>query len=207
MVTKSKIDRLWFDHRTQDLGFSQTEFARRIGLDKGSWSRTLAGTRKMTDDEKKKAARVLGVQLRELLPHVGLPVERDVAGPGTTTDIVESAAPVVTPRLAGTVDAVAGQVHFDHGGLALPLVELQVVGDPWLTGYIVTCEPAGVSATPSSEYEAGIVQLRDGRMLLRKVRAGFAPGLFDLGPFFGFGGQENGVEILGVIPVVGVRRV
>jgi transcriptional regulator with XRE-family HTH domain len=189
-VAKHKIDKGWFLARQQDLGMSGTEFAKRLGMDKGSWSRTLAGSRKMTDEEKVKAAKIIGVPLHELLPHVGLPVR----------------APGHDVGVAGIVDG-DGEVTFDRRGITAPEAMLLIHDNRFLDGWGVVCRPAQLSATLSGEYLMGIVQTKDGRRLLRTVRPAARAGRFDLGPVFGFGIAETDVEIVGVVPVEGIRRV
>lgn len=189
-MTSHTIDKAWFLARQTDLKMSGTEFARRLGMDKGSWSRTLAGNRKMTDEEKVKAAKIIGIPLHELLPHVGLPVR----------------APGHDVAVAGIVDG-EGEVTFDRRGLTAPEGLLLIHDNRFLDGWGVVCRPAQLSASLSGEYLMGVVQTKDGRRLLRTVRPAARAGRFDLGPVFGFGIVETDVEIVGVIPVEGIRRV
>lgn len=198
-----KIDKAWFRTQMERIGYTQNEFARLLGIDRGAWSKTLAGIRKMTDAERVKAAKVFGVELHELLPHVGVPVHV----PGARVEVRESVGKgYAAGSVGGIVEAPVGEVTFTPDGLLADQVLLVVQGDAFLDGWAVECRPAERSATPTREMEAAIVQLPDGRMLLRKVRAGFSPGRFDLGPVFGFGSQQNDVEIVGVVPVVGLKR-
>lgn len=200
-----KIDRAWFRARMEDRGYTQNEFARLLGLDRGAWSRTLSGKRKMTDEERVKAASAFGVELQELLPRVGVPLHL----PRGKASVVE--VPAATGagggRVVGTVDAITGEVTLPPEALAAPVALLAIQHDPFYAGWVLTCRPGDVASAPDDEALACIVQLRDGQRLLRKVRPGFTPGRFDLGPVFGFGIQENDVEIAGVIPVEALRRV
>lgn len=200
----TKIDDKWFRLHIDRAGYSLRQFSAKIGMDPSGWQRTLSGKRRLQLDEAQRVADVLGAELSDVLSHAGLKIRGGDFGQAKATIVQEPAkAPV-----GGAVDAATGEVRFiptkDSAGAAV--VALAIQGDPFMDGWRVLCQPGEVTGAPTDELEAGIVQTKDGKLLLRKIRPSFAAGRYDLGPVFGFGGRENDVEVVGVIPVVGLER-
>lgn len=201
----TKIDEKWFRLHIDRAGYSLRQFAVKVGLDPSGLQRTITGKRRLQLDEAQRVADVLGKELSEVLAHAGLKIKAGDVGQGVKATVVQE--PAKAP-LGGVVDAATGEVRFiptkDSAGAAV--VALAIQGDPFMDGWRVLCQPGDVGTAPSDELEAGIVQTKDGKLLLRKIRPSFAAGRYDLGPVFGFGGRENDVEVVGVIPVVGLER-
>jgi hypothetical protein len=205
-ASKTMIDDKWFRLMTDRAKESQRSLAAKIGMDPSSWVRVLQGKRRLQLNEADRVADVLGVPVEEVLRHAGLRIEvpkgrgHVVHGPGDPL-----------PSLGGTID-MTGQVVFSGlSGKTTPrdaVRALEIVGDPFLEGKHVLYAPGDVAASPSGGPEINLVQLTDGRVVLRKIKPAFTPGRWDLGPALGFGGKdgrEDDMEIVGVIPVLGVR--
>jgi hypothetical protein len=182
-------------------GHSLRSFAGAIGVDPSAFLRTLKGKRRLQMDEAERMAGVMGVDVSDVLEHAGLKLRL----PGAASVRVVSKG--ATAPVGGLVDAVDGSVRFapNRATAKSDVVALTVEGDPFLAGWRVLCSPGEVSADVG-DTDAGIVQTADGQLLLRKIRPAFAKGRYDLGPVFGFGGRENDVEVVGVIPVIGLER-
>jgi transcriptional regulator with XRE-family HTH domain len=83
----------WFIDRMDALGFSQSEMAKRLGVDKGGLSRALGGERQFKLSEIDKIATILGATLEEVTFHaksipakkVG-PPKKDRKGGGASMD-------------------------------------------------------------------------------------------------------------------------
>ena len=200
----NKIDDKWMRLMIDRSGHSLRSFAGAVGIDPSAFLRTLKGKRRLQLDEAQRMAGVMGVDVSDVLAHAG--VKLRVPGTnGATAKVVAKAGPA---PIGGRVDAADGSVVFapTKASASAQIVALAIVGDPFLEGWRVLCEPGEVLATPGAGVDAGIVQTKGGKLLLRKVRPAFAKGRYDLGPVFGFGGRENDVEVVGVIPVVGLER-
>lgn len=202
-VIRTDLDEKWFRDQIARAQYSLRGFARALNWDPNTLSRLLTRERRLQLDEVEKVAALLGVPKLEVLAKAGLKVSapRDIQA-----ELVEAPAPAVP--IGGIVDAVTGEVLFrpNQQSRNAPVVALTVVGDPFLEGWRVLCAPGDVSASPAEGAEAGIVQTRDGRVLLRKLRPSFTKGRFDLGPVFGFGSREDDVDVVGIIPVSGLER-
>lgn len=205
-ASKTTLDDKWFRLMTDRAGESQRSFAGKMGIDPSSWLRVMQGKRRLQLDEAERAASLLGVGVEEVLRHAGIRIDvpkgrgHVVEGPGDPL-----------PSIGGTIDA-DGLVVFS--GLEGRVVHndavraLEITGDPFLEGKHILYAPGDVSSAPSSAQEVGLIKMHDGRVLLRKIKPAFQPGRFDLGPALGFGGKgsrEDDVEIVGVIPVLGLR--
>lgn len=205
-ASKTTLDDKWFRLMTDRAGESQRSLAAKMGLDPASWTRVLQGKRRLQLDEAERLAGLLGVAVEEVLRHAGLRLEvpagrgHVVQGPGDPL-----------PSIGGTIDADGLVVFSGLTGKTTPrdaVRALTITGDPFLEGKHVLYAPGDVAATPEGDQEIGLVQLSDGRVVLRKIKPAFQPGRFDLGPALGFGGRgsrEDDVEIVGVIPVLGLR--
>lgn len=206
----ARIDDKWLRLQIDRANYSLRGFAEAIGMDPASLQRTLKGARRLQLDEAQKIADVLSANgvptdLTAVLAHAGLNVKAAAAAAGVKAAIVKE--PEKAP-LGGVVDATTGEVRFipTKDSRAAAVVALAIQGDPFMDGWRVLCQPSEVGAAPVDGLEAGIVQTREGKLLLRKIRPSFAAGRYDLGPVFGFGGRENDVEVVGVVPVVGLER-
>lgn len=204
----AKVDEQWFKLQIARAGHSLRSFAGALKLDPASMHRTLKGKRKPLLPEIQRMQEVLEVPMTDVLSHLGLKMDSIAVGaPGATVRIVKPAAG--RAPLAGEVDAGDGSVTFQDytkPQSVSVVVALAIRGDAFLDGWRVLCVPSDVSPVPTDDLGAGIVQLKDGRMLLRKIRPGFTKGRFDLGPVFGFGGREDDAEVVGVIPVLGLEQ-
>lgn len=195
----SKLDGKWLRLQIGQRGESIRSVAAKIGLDPGSFHRVLTGKRRIQANEVQALVRVLGLSLDEATEKLlGLPVHASVR-------VTAAAAANATP-LGGHVLAPEGLVVFDGKDGATGPVALEIEGDAFLSGWRVVCLPDELGRVPGLGVDAGIVQTADGRKLVRKVRSGFSPGKFDLGPLFGFGAVETDVELVGIIPVTGLER-
>lgn len=203
--TKHKIDAKWLRLNIGRKDYSLRAFARAMGIDPSGLQAILRGDRKVQLPEVETIARLLEQPVAEVLQRVGLKVDLGPAYPGGRGEVVhtDGQAP-----LGGTVDATTGEVKFSPTGESkdAAVVALAMIGDPFLESWRVLCAPGEVSARLEAGMDTAIVRTRDGRTLLRKIRPAFAPGRFDLGPVFGFGAREDGVEVVGIIPVRGMGR-
>jgi hypothetical protein len=202
----AKVDAQWFKLQMARAGYSMRAFAAALGVDPSSMHRTLRGVRKATLPEIQRMASLLDRPVGDVLSHLGLKM-----------DGLETHGPVVlrvarpdgsSAPLVGEVDANGGVVTFHAKAIQgdAAVVALAIRGDAFLTNWRVLCVPSENAPTPATESSTGIVQLKDGRMLLRKIRPGFTRGRFDLGPALGFGGREDDAELVGVIPVIGMEQ-
>jgi hypothetical protein len=202
----SKIDEKWFRLMVDRSGHSLRSFAGAVGIDPSAFLRTLKGKRRLQLDEAERIARVMGqgVEVADVLAHAGVKLQV----PGMPAAAVKVVAKGGQAPVGGTVDAVDGSVTFtpSKASGSAAVVALTIEGDPFLSGWHVLCAPGDVSSDIGGGMDAGIVQTVDGKVLLRKIRPAFAKGRYDLGPVFGFGGRENDVEVVGVIPVMGLER-
>lgn len=210
MPTKHKFDEKWLRLHIDRKGYSLRSFAKAIktsitpeGMDPSAFHGLLLGKRRVQLEEVEAIARLLEQPVSEVLRRAG--VKLDLPIPGATAQVMRVAdqAP-----LGGSVDALTGEVRFrptDESKDAA-IVGLAIEGDPFLTDWRVLCAPGEIATTLEAGMDTAIVRTRDGRVLLRKIRPAFAPGRFDLGPVFGMGAREDGVEVVGVIPVKGMSR-
>lgn len=200
--TKHKIDEKWLRLHIARKDYSLRGFAAALGMDPSALHALLKGKRKVQLDEVQTIARLLEQPLAEVLARVG-GLKLDV--PGAKVDVRPAGAPA---PLGGSVDALTGEVKFSPTSESkdADVIALAMGGDPFLESWRVLCAPGEVSATLAAGMDTAIVRTRDGRTLLRKIRPAFAPGRFDLGPVFGFGAREDGVEVVGIIPVLGMGR-
>lgn len=207
MATKKKhpIDAKWFRLMFDRANITQNAVAQAIGIDKASMSKMLNGERRIQVTEIKKLARILDLSEEEVYRHAGH-IERATAG--TSAQVAVSPAKPVDaiPIAGGVIDAASGEVTFNGKG-ADGAIALQVIGDPFLANVRVVCQPGDVSTPSGAAVDFGLVQLADGRVMLRKFKPSFVAGRFDLGPVLGFGARMEDVEIVGVIPVSGLERV
>ena len=205
-ASKTTIDEKWFRLMADRAKESQRSLAGKIGLDPSSWLRVLQGKRRLQLNEADRVAMVLNVPVEEVLRHAGLRIDvpagrgHVVQGPGDPL-----------PSIGGTIDADGLVVFSGLEGRVTPtdaVRALTITGDPFMEGRHVLYAPGNVSATPGSAQEVGLVKMPDGRVILRKIKPAFSPGRFDLGPALGFGGRdsrEDDAQIVGVIPVLGIR--
>ncbi|WP_426271558.1 helix-turn-helix domain-containing protein [Dyella kyungheensis] len=205
MATKKKhpIDAKWFRLMFDRANVTQNAVAQAVGVDKSSMSKMLNGERRIQVAEIKKLARILDLSEEEVYRHAGH-IERAAAGTGAQV-IVSPAKPATVA--GGVIDAASGEVTFNGRSDAADAVTLQVIGDPFLANVRIVCRPSEVSTPSGAAVDFGLVQLADGRVMLRKFKPSFVAGRFDLGPVLGFGARTEDVEIVGVIPVSGLERV
>jgi transcriptional regulator with XRE-family HTH domain len=172
------INTRWFNAVLQERGMSQRELCRRLGLDSSAMSLTFRGKRQMKMTEAVDIARLLGVPLTDVMANAG--IKLDSTG--------MRMAPVV-----GYVDG-EGEAHIDwraRGGerVSVPAelpedtvaLVTRSIGGPFalMDGWTFFLEPP---APPSSDIVGrySVVGLQDGIALLRFVRRGYKPGLFNL---------------------------
>lgn len=202
------IDAKWLRLHIGRAGYSLRQFAEKLGLDPANFQRVLGGTRRVQPAEAEKIAQLLGhVDASEVFERVfGIKLKTARVAVAPAARIAVVAEPGKAP-IGGSVDAATGEVTFvaSRASAKAQTVALTVEGDPFMRGWRVLCVPSDVAGTPAGDVAAGIVQTKGGKFLLRKIRPGFSPGHFDLGPLFGFGAQENGVAVTGIMPVTGME--
>jgi transcriptional regulator with XRE-family HTH domain len=208
VATKKKhpIDAKWFRLMFDRANITQNAVAQAIGIDKASMSKMLSGGRRIQVAEIKKLARILDLSEEEVYRHAGH-IERAAAGTGAQVAVSPAKPVSAIPVAGGVIDAASGEVSFNAKGAEGEVVALQVIGDPFLAKVRIVCQPSEVSTPSGAAVDFGLVQLTDGRVMLRKFKPSFVAGRFDLGPVLGFGARMEDVEIVGVIPVSGLERV
>jgi hypothetical protein len=205
-TTKHKIDEKWLRLHISRKDYSLRGFAAALGMDPSALHALLKGKRKVQLEEVEAIARLLEQPLAEVLAKVGGLKLGPV--PGVPGAAVEARPAAAAAPVGGSVDALTGEVKFAPTveSKDADVVALAMTGDPFLESWRVLCAPGEVSATLGAGMDTAIVRTADGRTLLRKIRPAFAPGRYDLGPVFGFGAREDGVEVVGIIPVLGMGR-
>lgn len=189
-VTRVPIDTQWFTNAMAAVKLSQNEVAARMGMDRGAFSKTMRGLRRIQVAEIKPLAFVLQQTEEEVYRRSGA---------------IGAIAPARLPAAVanrGTIQWPSGDVSFT-GGAPTGRFSLNVVGG-LLDGADVVCQPGDESVLTSDAVRMGIVVLKDGRVLFRKFRKSFAKGRFDLAEVFEFGAREDDCEIAKVFEVVGM---
>jgi len=85
---EQSINRKWFFQKLNESGRSLRGLAKHLGRDPSAVSRMLSGARRMKLEEASEIAGFLGVPVREVLTHAGVPVESN----GSSTHLVLTAA-------------------------------------------------------------------------------------------------------------------
>lgn len=191
-----KINAAWVDGQLRNAGMQRKDLGRALGVSESTFSRMMSGQRRWQASEMAKAAETLGVPLPDLMSHLGVPVK----GRAGAVDVGED-APII-----GTVDA-DGAVRITSKSASPTRVRaLRVRGDTWADGCLIGFVPSAVSrGQPAVQGAPYIVTTVDGRTLLRAVLPGYAPGTFNLRPYYGLGADEDDVPVVGCAPVVWVR--
>ena len=194
------MDRRWFRQAFERVGLSQNEVAARIGMDRGAFSRTMRGLRRIQVAEMKQLASVLGVTEEDVLRHAGGKTDAFLLGhrAGAALQSGASAAPV-----AGSVDALTGRVILHPVLPSAPVLALAIVGDDFLEGRRLLVN-GDLTAPGSAARDLGVLQLDDGRMIVGKFKPGFTAGRFDVAPVLGFGTRLDDVAIVGLYELVGM---
>jgi len=201
---KYRIDGAWLRRLIEDNNMSMRDFARRVSMDIASVSRTIAGTRKLQVHEARLWARVLRVTPEEIFGRMG--VRLGAVGSATSEATVLRAPMPIVPPLAGSVDAISGLVTFKPlaaGDENADIVALAIEGDPFMAGWRVFYSRSSISSSADG-VDLAIIKGEGGEVFLRKLRPGFTPGHFDLGPAFGIGDIQRDVKLEGVYPVLGM---
>lgn len=201
MATKSKsLDGKWFRLMIGRKEISLREFCRQIDMDPSAFHRVLTGHRRLQLNEVETIASVLAplVTVEEVLAHAGLALDEPR---GASVRLVDQ---MPMSPLGGSIDPT-GLVVFSGGNPRVDVLALEMTGDPFMEGKYVLYRPGDIARYPDSGLDVGLIKMPDGRVVFRKIKPGFTPGKWDLGPALGFGEREADVEIGGVIPVVGVR--
>jgi transcriptional regulator with XRE-family HTH domain len=194
-LPKVPVDTKWFVQAMAAAGLSQNETAARMKLDRGSFSKTLRGIRRMQAPEMAALARVLGVDVGEVFTRSGA-----LGKPGRAK--LPSVLPAGAATLVGTLSAPQGVVDWTMGEPDGPFT-LRVVGG-LMDGAVLHGQPGDLDADGIHQ---GIVVLEDGRVLFRKFRKSFAKGRFDLAETFEMGFREDDVRVQKVFEVVGIGQI
>jgi len=189
------VDTKWFVDAMAAAGLSQNETAARIKMDRGSFSKTLRGIRRLQAPEMAALAKVLGVDVGDVFAHSGA-----LGKPGKTK--APSLLPPGGPSLVGTLSWPSGEVDWTLGEPDGAFA-LRVTGG-LLDGALVHGRPGDLDADGIHQ---GIVVLEDGRVLFRKFRKSFAKGRFDLAETFEMGFREDDVRVQKVFEVVGIGQI
>ena len=189
------MDTAWFKGRMIDIGISQRQLARAIGIDPSGVSLMLRGKRGMDVSEAGVVAKALGVPVEEVLRHAG--VRGASVGLGAVPIIgwVNDQWDVIDEP-GGVVEGCAGM---GEGCVALR-VQTREMFDGWTIGFK---ECAGVSLECVGRLCIVEVEDRPGRML-RAVRRGFSAGEYVLG---GWWLERSGsVRLVRAAPVIWMRQ-
>lgn len=201
------IDKQWFVSKFYDTKRSQNEIAAMVGLDKSSLSRTLKGERKMTGEEVKKIARVLGLPQEEVFAHAFLGKVKTMHESITPELSTRSILSLDEPRLpiGGLIDAVTGEVAFNTASDDYEVMALRVVGDPTWAKVGVAYLPETATRPEDAATDVGLLRLAGGRWILGKFVATPRAGRFNLEPVLGFGSFIRDVEVCEVVYIAGLE--
>lgn len=176
---KYGADALWFRHKLDSVGLTSNGLAALTGVNNSVVSRKINGRQQITWEDAEAWAGPLRCAVGDIL-RAGNVVIKDPPPP-PAIGRVDLTGELKT--MFDTKPKVREQVS-----LEVPLPGMQMHA---LIPVLVKAEaPDGFQgALP------GLVVLKDGRKLLRVVRAGAIVGKYDLLPAFGLGERENDVEI------------
>lgn len=193
------VNTAWFRAKLEDKRLSQRQLARMVGMDASAMSLMLRGKRGMSVEEAGSVARVLGVATEEVIRQAGVNV---------TVHKSES-----NVRVAGWIDG-HGQVH--EGKALGPAVvaappnisgedcaALRIQSGDHLDGWVVYYRPGRVVSLEVLG-QMCIVELPDGRKLMRSVQRGYEPGFYTI---FGWlnEAREN-VRLVSAAPVLWMKQ-
>ncbi len=165
------IDKKWFQDRIRDAGFSQSDLARQLEIDRSAMSLMLSGKRNMRLEEAARIAGILSLDVDDVLTRAGVRLPTSA----TTVSIV------------GTVDA-RGRIHHKADGGRAEFGEVAPEG-----AVAVRCEDfaatfygwvflfvARTSVSLEGMQRVSIVRLDDDTEHLAAVNRGFDQGLYNL---------------------------
>lgn len=167
------VNTQWFRARLADKELSQRQLAKLMKLDPGAVSLMLRGQRRMTNEEVRLLAWVLGVKATEVLRQLGVAITDDIKN----TPIVGyiDGLGVVTPLPAGTHDRIAGPADLPNQSYALQRRAVNDLSDGWL--FFVS----GSHEDPNAVVDhLAICTTAPGKSYLAHLRRGYKAGTFNL---------------------------
>jgi hypothetical protein len=180
------VDVLWFRHAIADARLSANGLAVLLGIQKSELSRKINGKRGLSIKDARGLSKELGKPLQDVLRAgnvaTGTTLEAPVIGHDDDAGIFVPRAPQPDASTYGII-----------------LVTMPGMSVAWRVPVLMRAT-ANVRALKDSL--PGLVTTADGRQLLRTIRSGSKPGMFDLLPAFGLGERENDVGIVSVNWVV-----
>lgn len=193
------INTAWFRAKLEDRQMSQRTLARIVGIDSSAMSLMLRGRRRMTVEEAGKIAQVLGVAAEEVLRNAGAELSA-TRGAGTVkvAGWIDENGQVNDGRPLGPV-----VVESPPGLMASDCVALRIQSGDQLDGWLLYYRPGNVVSLEVLG-QMCIVELADGRRLLRSVQRGYEPGFYTLSGWAS-GGREN-VRLVSASPVLWMRQ-
>lgn len=216
------MNKKWFERRWRDLGMSQNEVARRMGMSNPALSRMFSETRRMRPDEAVRLASILRVEVEDVLRASGamdgapvwkvrISAENYLSPTGAKQLDAINSPRQFTSKVVGWLDA-DGLMHEE--GLAGPTIvstpsdisqgcdALRFQMGP-LEGWLVYFDSTGRSPGECVEL-LGLVGLADGRRVMRIVKRGFDLYNYVLIKMDGTGGEIS--EISEVRPVLWMKQ-
>lgn len=169
----TNVNTQWFRSRLADKQLSQRQLAKLMKLDPGAVSLALRGQRRMTNEEVRTLADLLGVKATEVLRQLGIPVSDDVRRVPVAGYI--DAQGVVTPLPNGTHDRIEGPADLPDHSYALQKRAVNDLSDGWL--FFVS----GSHDEPSSVVDhLAICTSTQGKTYLAHLRRGYKAETFNL---------------------------
>jgi transcriptional regulator with XRE-family HTH domain len=167
------VNTQWFRARLADKQLSQRQLAKLMNLDPAAVSLALRGQRRMTNEEARQMADLLGVKATELLRQLGVAITDDVK----RTPIVGyiDGLGVVTPLPAGTHDRIEGPADLPDHSYALQRRAVNDLSDGWL--FFVS----GTHEDPDAVVDhLAICTSATGKSYLAHLRRGYKAGTYNL---------------------------
>ncbi|RWE59791.1 MAG: helix-turn-helix transcriptional regulator [Mesorhizobium sp.] len=178
---KPNVD--WFRRKLEEHRLSQSGLGRMLDIDRSTMSMLLSGKRKLKLEKAADMARILGVTVSDVIENMGIRVDGIKAG--------DVSAPHLLP-FDGWIDDSA-RVHQEPGGRR-KRIDIGVSVEPGATalqfrtpqsnmdvldGWIVV---SGAKREPDDRMvgRGCVVGTKDGEILLRTIRRGYAPGSYNL---------------------------
>lgn len=190
----TKIDKQWFLDMMDAKEITQRKLAEYLDRHPSQVTLLLNGERAMKVDEAAALARILGVDIEDLMVHAGAMSSKEMAASARRKN------ERVETKVVGWLDD-AGVVH--KKGLAGPefvprpsgasatCVALRVQNDGPMDGWVVYYTPvSGIS--PYAQGSVCVVETADSRSMLRRVKRGYGENDFALLPFTGFVASASG---------------
>lgn len=179
MTKRRQVDTGWFKARLRDLRKTQEGLAAHIGIDAPGTSNMLHGKRGMSIDEAALTADYLECDMYKVLKHAGIvlrllpPPTIPVVGDASTGDLI-------VPRQdteAAAIERIEAPPGYEDGSAVI------VRGDSFSPRFLNGEALAYRNKPQDPEELLGkevIVQLRDGRLVLKRLALGSAPGRYSL---------------------------